>query len=170
MREIEHSDPQPSGTNEAKVKGKWDSDYCYNVVYHDDFFCIDHPNDLSDYDDYDVENRFLSRIEWMEGSDKKTVQIYDESAHQWQNIGEQLGLEHGKLVSIRKNHYDDRDRVREVLGEWCDNANNLGNSQIYPKTWSGLIVLLSNSDLGMLAVKVHSALSASKSSVHGNMV
>lgn len=98
------------------------------------------------------------------------MQIYDESAHKWQKIGEQLGLEPGNLVSIRRNYYDDRERVRAVLGEWCDNANNLRNCQIYPKTWSGLIVLLSNSDLGTLATKVHSALSASKNSVHGNMV
>ena len=125
---------------------------------------------ISDYDDYEVENRFLSRIEWQEGSDKKRVQIYDESAHQWQKIGELLGLERGKLVSIRRNYNDDSERVREVLGEWYDNANNLRNSQIYPKTWSGLIVLLSNSDLGILTSKVHSALSAPKSSIHGNMV
>ena len=125
---------------------------------------------ISDYDDYEVENRFLSRIEWQEGSDKKRVQIYDESAHQWQKIGEQLGLEHGRLLSIRRNYNDDRERVREVFGEWCDNANNLANCQTYPKTWSGLIVLLSNSDLGTLAIKVHSALSAPKSSIHGNMV
>ncbi len=128
--------------------------------------CIIH----ADYDDYEVENRFLSRIEWQEGSDKKTVQIYDESAHQWRKIGEQLGLEHGKLVSIRRDCNDDRERVREVFGEWCDNASNLGNYQIYPKTWSGLIVLLIDSDLGTLATKVHSALSAPKSSLHGNIV
>ena len=125
---------------------------------------------ISDYDDYEVENRFLSQIEWQEGSDKKRVQIYDESAHQWQKIGEQLGLEHGRLLSIRRNYNDDRERMREVLGEWCDNANNLGNCQMYPKTWSGLIMLLSNSDLGTLAIKVRSALSAPKSSIHGNMV
>lgn len=134
------------------------------------YFIVTYNTHHSDYDDYEVENRFLSRIEWLEGSDKKTVKIYDESAHQWQKIGEQLGLEHGKLVSIRKNYHDDGERVRAVLGEWCDNANNLGNCHVYPKTWSGLIVLLSNSDLGTLAIKVNSALSASKSSVHGNMV
>ena len=111
------------------------------------------------------------RIDFFPGLNGRRAQIRkDESAHQWQKIGEQLGLEHGRLLSIRRNYNDDRERVREVFGEWCDNANNLANCQMYPKTWSGLIVLLSNSDLGTLAIKVHSALSAPKSSIHGNMV
>ena len=123
----------------------------------------------SDYDDYEVKNQFLSRIEWKEGGDTKIVRIYNESAHQWQKIGEQLGLEHGQLASIRRNYHEDYERVTEVLGKWCENAKNLGNSRLYPKTWSGLIALLNDSDLGTVASKVHTALSASKSSVHENI-
>ena len=98
------------------------------------------------------------------------MQIYLESAHQWQKIGEQLGLEHGQLLSIRKNYMDDYERVTAVLGKWCDNANNLGNGRIYPKTWTGLITLLNHSDLGIVASKVQSALSASKSNIRGNLL
>ena len=78
-------------------------------------------NDHDHHSDYEVENRFLSRIEWKEDTDTKTVQIYLESAHQWQKIGEQLGLEYGQLLSIRKNYMDDYERVTAVLGKWCDN-------------------------------------------------
>lgn len=97
------------------------------------------------------------------------MKIYDESAHQWRKIGEQLGLEHGQLVSIRRDYHDDRERVTTVLGMWYDNANNLSNSHLYPKTWSGLIALLSSSDLGTLANKLYTALSAPENSVRGNL-
>ena len=123
----------------------------------------------SDYDRYEVKNHFISRIEWREGVETKMVKVYDEAAYQWQKIGEQLGLEHGQLVSIRRDCHDDRERVTMVLGIWYDNANNLSNSRIYPKTWSGLIALLNSSDLGTLADKLYTALSSPQNSVRGNM-
>ena len=126
--------------------------------------------DHLDYDDIDVENRFLSRMEWQEGAERKMVRVYDESAHQWHKIGEQLGLEHGQLLSIQRDYHDDRQRVTRVLGEWCENASNLRSHRLYPKTWSGLIALLNNSDLGTVAMKVHNALSASRSTVQGNVL
>ena len=122
-----------------------------------------------DYDKFNVENRFLSRLVWMEGNDKRTVRIYDESAHMWKKIGRELGLEVGALKSIGRDGVDDDDRITTVLGKWYDNASNLPNGSKYPKTWKGLISLLRNSELDDVATKVHSALSAPISNVRGTL-
>ena len=122
-----------------------------------------------DYDKLYVKNHFLSRLVWMDGNDKRIVKIYDESAHKWQEIGRELGLEVGALKSIGRDGFDDDDRITTVLGKWYDNANKLPNGSKYPKTWKGLISLLSNSELDDVATKVHSALSAPISNIRGTL-
>ena len=86
-----------------------------------------------DYDRFEVKNHFLGRIVWKEGSTEKIVKIYDDSAHQWNRIGTELGLERGALQGIGRDNYDDYGRVTTVLGRWYDNANNL--QMWLPQTW-----------------------------------
>ena len=117
----------------------------------------------SDYD-LDVTNHYLSRMEYVENGTKKEVRIYDESAHMWPQIGENLGIEGGVLTSIKRDGHDNRERVVKVLGKWYENANGLPHADEYPMTWKGLINLLKNSDLNRLAEKVRKALTPHKRS------
>ena len=84
-------------------------------------------------------------------------------------MAETLGLEPGEIESIRRNYFSDDERVTDVFRHWFDNANNLPNKKIYPKKWSGLIKLLSDSDLGQLSEEVKTALSATSSNVRGTL-
>ena len=117
----------------------------------------------SDYN-LDVTNHYLSRMEYVENGTKKEVRIYDESAHMWRRIGENLGIEGGVLTSIKRDGHDDRERVVKVLGKWYENANGLPHADEYPMTWKGLINLLKNSNLNRLAEKVRKALTPHKRS------
>ena len=97
-------------------------------------------------------------MEWTENGEVKVVRIYDNSAHGWHQIGENLGIEDGVLTSIGRDGHDDRERVVTVLGKWYDNARNLKYPDKYPMSWKGLVTLLENSNLTTLAGKVHKAL------------
>ena len=83
--------------------------------------------------------------------------------------GKQLGFEWAELDTIKEDSSKGRDRVTTVFGHLFDNANNLPNSHLYPKTWDGLIALLDASGLGDIAEKVREALSAPFSNVRHNL-
>lgn len=108
----------------------------------------------------EVQNHHLSRMEWKEGDTTKVVKVYEESAHQWIRIGQNLGLESYTLTNIRDNFAENYGRVTQVFQKWLENAVCLPNSRDYPRTWRGLVNLLRNSELGTLANKVDRALTA----------
>ena len=123
------------------------------------------------FDRFEVKNYHLSLINWKTSltSPVGQVQVYASAQHQWRKIAELLGFEPGDIESIRRNKYDDGERVSCVFHRWFDNANKLPNASKYPKTWTGLIRLLSDSGLGDLADKLRKALSAPFSDVRGNL-
>ena len=108
----------------------------------------------------EVQNHHLSRMEWKEGDTTKVVKVYEESAHQWIKIGQNLGLESYTLTNISDNFAENYRRVTQVFQKWLENAVCLPNSHDYPRTWRGLVNLLRNSELGTLANKVDRALTA----------
>ena len=124
---------------------------------------------MAEYDQIEIESHFLNRIEWEEVDGRMSeVQIYDSCIHIWPRIAQELGLSVGQVASIRTDGVDEYDRVTKVFGMWLDNANNLPNKHLYPKTWTGLITLLNNVQLGEVSDKVCKALLAHTNSVHGN--
>ena len=127
------------------------------------------PTLVAEYDQIEIESHFLNRIEWEEVDGRMSeVQIYDSCIHIWPRIAQELGLSVGQVASIRTDGVDEYDRVTKVFGMWLDNANNLPNKHLYPKTWTGLITLLNNVQLGEVSDKVCKALLAHTNSVHGN--
>ena len=125
----------------------------------------------ADFDRFEVKHHFVSRLEWIDSDsgDKKNVRVYNGAAWRWSNVATNLGLGPGEIESIRRNHFSDDERVTDVFRHWFDNANNLPNKKIYPKKWSGLIRLLSDSELGQLSEEVKTALSATSSNVRGTL-
>ena len=124
-----------------------------------------------EFDRYEVKHHFVSRLEWRDSAtgEIKCVRVYNTAAWKWSNVATTLGLEPGEIQSIRRNRFSDEERVSDVFHRWFDNANNLPNKKKYPKKWSGLIRLLSDSDLGQLSEEVKTALSAASSNVRGNL-
>lgn len=100
-------------------------------------------------------------MELKECGSTKIVKVYEESAHCWLKIGQNLGLENGILTSIKHNFSEDYERVTKVFQKWLENAVKLPNFSRYPRTWRGLVNLLTDSDLGNLAHKVDTAVIAS---------
>ena len=126
----------------------------------------------ADFDRFEVRHHFVSRLEWIDSGtgERKNIRVYKKAASKWRDVAENLGFEPGEIDSIGRSHFfNDGECVTDVFGRWLENANNLPNKQKYPKKWSGLIKLLSDSDLGQLSDEVKTALSASYSNVRGNL-
>ena len=115
---------------------------------------------IADFDQFDVKNHHLSLLEWTDGPSGGggKVRVYNSAAAKWKLIAERLGLEPGVITSIHRNNYDDHARVTDVFRHWFDNANSLPNKKKYPRKWSGLIKLLTDSELGELAIELQTAL------------
>ena len=88
------------------------------------------------------------------------------TAHKWSEIATHLGFDLGQIDSIRKDYpFEDRDRVTAVLRQWFDNAKNLPNACMYPKSWPGLIKLLEDAELSKVANELRTALLSPYNSV-----
>ena len=118
-----------------------------------------------------MKHHFVNRLEWIDFAtgERKCVRVYKKAAWKWNDVATTLGLEPGEIESIRRNRFSDEERVSDVFRHWFDNAKNLPNKEWYPMKWSGLVRLLSDSDLGQLSEKVKTALSAASSNVRGNL-
>ena len=91
------------------------------------------------------------------------------TASSWRTIARELGLEvrtPGCIENIARRHqYDDESEcVRDVFSKWFDNAVGLPNASQFPKSWEGLLNLLTESELGEVAKKLRVALTAGDSS------
>ena len=118
----------------------------------------------------DVESSHLDLIEWKDGSGiKRKVKIYSSIGCKWKKIARRLRIEEGVIESIENDHRKTEDRTEDVLGKWLNNACGLPNSEMYPKTWQGLINLLQHAERGELAKKLHRALSSPQNSVRGTL-
>ena len=114
----------------------------------------------------------MSRLEWTDSGtgERKDIRVYKKAAAKWRDVADNLGFETGEIDGIGRSHFFKNDEcVTDVFGRWLENANNLPNKNKYPKKWSGLIRLLSDSDLGQLSEEVKIALSATTSNVRGNL-
>ena len=103
----------------------------------------------------DVEHRFVDLIKWEDEKGlKRELRIYSKIAHKWRQIATQLGFEPGKIESVEENHHRNYSHITAVLGRWFENARNLPNASIYPKSWRGLMVLLIDVELSEVAVEL----------------
>ena len=110
-----------------------------------------------------VEHHLLDLLKWEDDNGTtRELKIYAKIAHKWNKIATRLGFEPGQIDSIRRNCHNisDEDRVTAVLSHWFDNAGNLPNANTYPKSWQGLINLLTDSELSEVATELHTALSS----------
>ena len=108
-----------------------------------------------------VEHHLLDLIRWEdENGATRELKIYSKTAHKWRQIATRLGIEPGEIESIEENNPKNHSRLVAVMGQWFDNANNLPNASRYPKSWPGLINLLEDAGLGMVAEKLQLALSS----------
>ena len=118
----------------------------------------------------DVEHHTVDLIKWIDNNgDKKELRTYHKIAHKWRQIATRLGFELGEIESIEDNHLTNDSRITAVLKRWFENAKNLVNASIYPKSWQGLINLLEDTELGETAKELKSALSSSYNSIRGNI-
>ena len=103
-----------------------------------------------------VRSSHLKLIKWKdeEGGEVQRFYLMDKISHKWRDIGELLNLSHSELETISmKNHKDPKECCRAVLGHWLDDP-----PEGYPTTWTGLIELLEDSQLGQVASLLGSVL------------
>ena len=114
----------------------------------------------------EVSTGLLEEITW--DGDKKELRVYAKTAKNWKSIARKLGLEDespGCINNTAQRHFnDDKECVREVFGKWLEDAVGLPNANQFPKSWEGLLNLLTKSQLGEVAKELRIALTAPDSS------
>ena len=114
----------------------------------------------------EVSTGLLEEITW--NGDKKKLRVYAKTAKKWMPIARSLGLEDeepGCIDEIAKRRSNNNiECVREVFGRWLEDAVGLPNSDQFPKSWEGLLNLLTKSQLGEVAKELRIALTAPDSS------
>ena len=127
-------------------------------------------NIILDINSITFKDYYLSLIKWKETEDGEVQQlrIYDSAESKWDRIARSLGFEEGHIESIGGDCHKNYARVCKVFQEWSENAGNLPNHNQYPKTWKGLIALLSDSALKDLSDKLEKALAAPFSNLNGD--
>ncbi len=122
----------------------------------------------------EVEHHLLDLIEWKSDhkGKLKMVKVYLSSAHHWEKIACRLGIEYERIEDIRRQgvgHSEVEHHITKVFQCWLDDAINLPNASKYPKTWTGLIALLNDSNCGELASKLKDALQSPYSSARNTL-
>ena len=85
-----------------------------------------------------------------ENGQPKILRILDEISSRWTQVGDLLGLSPARLQGIEKHRLRDaRSCCRDVLHDWIHD-----NQSSYPVSWEGLICLLKDMKLTVLAKKI----------------
>ena len=114
----------------------------------------------------EVSTGLLEEITW--DGDKKKLHVYAKTAKKWKLIARSLRLEDeepGCIDEIAMRRFNNNiECVREVFGRWLEDAVGLPNADQFPKSWDGLLNLLTKSQLGEVAKELRIALAAPDSS------
>ena len=98
----------------------------------------------------------ITLYKWTdENGQPKSLRILDEISSRWTEVGVLLGLSPARLEGIEEDRLRyARSCCREVLKHWIQD-----NQGSYPVSWEGLICLLTDMKLIVLAKEVQSELS-----------
>ena len=99
--------------------------------------------------------RSITLYKWTDENDKpKSLRILEEISSRWTEAGDLLGLSPARLEGIEVHRLRDaRSCCRDVLNDWIQ--DNRGS---YPVSWEGLICLLKDMKLTVLAKDLENAL------------
>ena len=101
--------------------------------------------------------RTITLYKWTdENGQPKSLRILDEISSRWTEVGDLLGLSPASLEAIEVDRLRmSRSCCRDVLHDWIQN-----NQGSYPVSWEGLICLLTDMKLTILAKELENALRA----------
>ena len=100
----------------------------------------------------------MNLIKWEgEGGETQRLYLMQRISPRWRDIGELINLPFSRLDNIATVHVEPLDRCRAVLSCWLENP-----PKVYPITWSGLLKLLEDCELGQVVSELKVALSKSK--------
>ena len=99
--------------------------------------------------------RTITLYKWTdENGQPKSLRILDEITSRWTEAGDLLGLSPARLKGIEEHRLRDvRSCCRDVLQDWIQD-----NQGSYPVSWEGLICLLTDMKLTILAKELENAL------------
>ena len=99
--------------------------------------------------------RTITLYKWTdENGQPKSLRILDEISSRWTEAGDLLGLSPARLKGIEEHRLRDaRSCCRDVLQDWIQD-----NQGSYPVSWEGLICLLTDMKLTILAKELENAL------------
>ncbi len=88
-------------------------------------------------------------LKWTDSDHKKhRIQIISELSPKWSDISDLLGFSTARIQQIRQDNSGVQDRCKEVMRLWLDSEEGAYH---YPTTWEGLIELLEDIELSILA-------------------
>ena len=99
--------------------------------------------------------RTITLYKWTdENGQTKSLRILDEISSRWTEAGDLLGLSPARLKGIEVYQLKEaRSCCRDVLQDWIQD-----NQDSYPVSWEGLICLLTDMKLTILAKELENAL------------
>ena len=99
--------------------------------------------------------RTITLFKWTDENDQpKSLSILDEISSRWTEVGDLLGLSPARLEAIEVDRLRmSRSCCRDVLHDWIQD-----NQGPYPVSWVGLICLLTDMKLTILAKDLKCAL------------
>ena len=99
--------------------------------------------------------RTITLYKWTDENDQpKSLRILDEISSRWTEAGDLLGLSPARLKGIEEHRLRDaRSCCRDVLQDWIQDKQGS-----YPVSWEGLICLLMDMKLTILAKELENAL------------
>ena len=99
--------------------------------------------------------RTITSYKWTDRYDQpKSLRILDEISSRWTEAGDLLGLSPARLEGIEEQRLRNaRSCCRDVLHDWIQD-----NQGSYPVSWEGLISLLKDMKLTVLANKLENSL------------
>ncbi len=76
------------------------------------------------------------------------IQIISQLSPKWSDISDLLGFSTARIQQIRQDNSGVQERCKEVMRLWLDSEEG---AYRYPTTWEGLIELLEDIELSILA-------------------
>ena len=102
-----------------------------------------------------------------ETGEHREIRILEDLAPYWKKIAELVGIPPYRIKSIAKQE-SDVDCLRDVIGEWLDNAPQMPHCKRYSEKWRGLYNLLKDGRQEKLAADLEASLNAKKCSICGS--
>ena len=119
-----------------------------------------------------LSTKLLSLIKWIPNGEKteRKLKIAEAIAPKWRRMAVMIEKSDSQITSVQNpgSGKTPEQCLDDALRIWQE-SSRAGESNEYPYSWDGLLVLLNDIECGVLADDLRETLSSEKSTVRGNL-